>query len=213
MPLSLTNQIHIYRVPQVSVSPTPLKFPSRSRVLWAQDFDNSLSTTFNPCPKPLIGQECWMFEDASLWHTIYRTTICCITMYRNIWNHRHRVTCMVPVSRVGQVFGSQLKTASGITVFTQYCAMWKSGKRRPDYKLSKERWWLADTQQQLYSRRRALSQPAFLLFQEGDVIQRQGRHYQSFSPAGIVVLDLVRYTHWIDIAQTVPFFSNVGKFF
>ena len=106
----------------------------------------SLSTSFNPCPRPLIGQECWMFEDASLWHTIYRTTICCITMYRNIWNHRHRVTCMVPVSRVGQVFGSQLKTASGITVFTQYCAMWKSGKRRPDYKLSKERWWLADTQ-------------------------------------------------------------------
>ena len=56
----------------------------------------------------------------------------------------YRVTYMV-ISRVGQVFGMQLKTASGITIFTQYCAMWKSGKRRPDYKLSKE-WWLADTQ-------------------------------------------------------------------
>ena len=24
----------------------------------------SLSTSFNPCPRPLIGQECWVFEGA-----------------------------------------------------------------------------------------------------------------------------------------------------
>ena len=41
--------------------------PFREEVLWAQDFNNSLCTSFKPCPRLLIGQECWAFEDAGLW--------------------------------------------------------------------------------------------------------------------------------------------------
>ena len=31
------------------------------------DFNNSLSASFNPCPRPLIGKERWVFEGFGLW--------------------------------------------------------------------------------------------------------------------------------------------------
>ena len=41
--------------------PTPLKFLCVSGYY---GLSNSLSTSFNPCPWQLIGEECWVFEDA-----------------------------------------------------------------------------------------------------------------------------------------------------